>query len=137
MRKRSQLVQQRTANILSVQNLFARNLGHTPSGNEVKRLQAQRVEQLLGDEFRALAVNSNLTVMRALDEQIKVLEQKVKAEIRLKPQFQQLLTVNGIGDILGLTIMLETDIRIPELTRTLCVQHEVDLSPPPRKQEVG
>jgi transposase len=108
LRKRAQLVQQRTANILSVQNLFARNLGRTPSGNEVKRLQEQNVEQLLKDEFRILAVNSNLTVMRTLDEQIKALEQKVKAEIRLKPQFKQLLTVNGIGDILGLTIMLET-----------------------------
>ena len=108
LRKRAQLVQQRTANVLSVQNLFARNLGRTPSGNEVKRLQAQTVEQLLEDEFRALAVNSNLAVMQALEAQIKVLEQKVKAEIRLKPQFRQLLTVNGIGDILGLTIMLET-----------------------------
>jgi transposase len=54
LRKRSQLVQQRTANILSVQNLFARNLGRTPSGNEVKRLQEQNVEQLLKDEFRVL-----------------------------------------------------------------------------------
>jgi hypothetical protein len=58
-------VQQYTANLLSVQNLFARNLGHTPSGNQVKRLQEQTVEQLLEDECRALAVNSNLAVMRA------------------------------------------------------------------------
>ena len=108
LRKRSQLVRQNTANLLSVQNLFARNVGHTPSGNAVKRMREEAVEQLLDDECRALAVKSNLAIMQALKVQIKVLERAIKARARLKPQFQPLLSVNGIGDILGLTIMLET-----------------------------
>ena len=108
LRKRSQLVRQNTANLLSVQNLFARNLGHTPSSNAVKRMREEAVEQLLDDECRALAVKSNLAIMQALKVQIKVLERAIKARARLKPQFQPLLSVNGIGDILGLTIMLET-----------------------------
>ncbi len=108
LRKRSQLVQQRTANLQSVQNLFARNLGHKPNGNAVKRMGDQTVERLLEDDCRALAVKSNLAIMQALEAQIKILEKAVKARARLKPQFKPLLTVNGIGDILGLTIMLET-----------------------------
>jgi transposase len=108
LRKRSQLVRQRTANLLSVQNLFARNLGHTPNGNAVKRMRDQTVERLMEDDCRALAVKSNLAIMQALEAQIKILEKAVKARARLQPQFQPLLTVNGIGDILGLTIMLET-----------------------------
>ncbi len=108
LRKRSQLVQQRTANLHSVQNLFARNLGHTPGGNEIKRLCDETVERLLEDDCQALAVKSNLAIMQALEVQIKVLERAVKARVRLRPQFQPLLSVNGIGDILGLTIMLET-----------------------------
>ncbi|MCP3882739.1 MAG: IS110 family transposase [Sulfitobacter sp.] len=108
LRKRGQLVQQRTANLHSVQNLFARNLGHTPNGNAVKRMRDQTVERLMEDDCRALAVKSNLAIMQALEVQIKVLEREVKARARLQPQFQPLLTVNGIGDILGLTIMLET-----------------------------
>jgi transposase len=108
LRKRGQLVQQRTANLLSIQNLFARNLGSSPSGNAIKRMGTEQVRRLLNDECRVLAVNSNLAVMAALEEQIKLLEQAIKARARLRPQFQRLKTVNGIGDILGLTIMLET-----------------------------
>ena len=108
LRKRGQLVQQRTANLHSVQNLFARNLGHTPNGNAVKRMRDQTVERLMEDDCRALAVKSNLAIMQALEAQIKILEKAVKARARLQPQFQPLLTVNGIGDIPGLTIMLET-----------------------------
>jgi len=108
LRKRGQLVQQRTANLQSVQNLFARNLGHTPNGNAVKRMRDQTVERLMEDDCRALAVKSNLAIMQALEAQIKVLEKAVKARARLQPQFKPLLSVNGIGDIPGLTIMLET-----------------------------
>jgi len=108
LRKRGQLVQQRTANLQSVQNLFARNLGRTPSGNTIKRMDDETVDRLLEENCRSLAVKSNLAIMRALEEQIKVLEQEVKTRTALKPQFKPLLTVNGIGNILGLTITLET-----------------------------
>ena len=97
LRKRSQLVQQ-----------SACNLGRTPNGNTVKRMDDETVERLMADECRALAVKSNPAIMQALESQIKVLEREVKARARVQPQFQPLLTVNGIGDILGLTILLET-----------------------------
>ncbi len=56
----------------------------------------------------ALAVKSSLAVMRTLEGVIDRLEKAVKARIRLRPAFKPLLTVSGIGEILGLTIMLET-----------------------------
>jgi len=108
LRKRGQLVQQRTGNLQSVQNLFARNLGHTPNANAIKRMGDETVDRLLEEHCRSLAVKSNLAVMRTLEEQIKLLEREVKTRTQLKPQFKPLLTVNGIGDILGLTITLET-----------------------------
>jgi transposase len=108
LRKRSQLVRQRTANLLSVQNLLARNLGHSLGGNAIKRLSAEAVDRLLPETHLALAVKSNLAVMQALDEQIRALEKAIKADIRPRPEFQPLLTVSGIGEILGLTILLET-----------------------------
>ncbi len=50
--------------------------------------------------------------MRCLEEQIQILEQAVKKRIRLRSTFRYLKTVHGIGEILALTIMLETgDIR--------------------------
>jgi transposase len=46
--------------------------------------------------------------MRTLDGVIGLLEKAVKERIKLRPEFKPLLTVSGIGEILGLTIMLET-----------------------------
>jgi transposase len=108
LRKRNQLVQQRTANVLSVQGLLARNLGSSLSANAVKRLSAEEVDKLLPQPHLALAVKSNLAVMQALDAQATALEKAIKAAIRPRPEFQPLLSVDGIGEILGLTIVLET-----------------------------
>ena len=108
LRKRMQLVHQHTSNLQSVQNLFSRNLGHSMSANRIKRLADAEVDQLLADDDLALAVKSNLAVMRTLEARIEMLEKSVKSRIKLRPEFKQLLTVNGIGNVLGLTIMLET-----------------------------
>jgi transposase len=108
LRKRGQLVRQRTSNLLAVQNLLARNRGESLTGNAIKRLSPEAVDQLLPEAYLALAVNSNLGVIRALDEQITVLEKTVKAHIKPTGALQFLLSVSGIGDILGLTILLET-----------------------------
>jgi transposase len=108
LRKRSQLVQQRTSNILSIGNLIARNTGYRISSNRTKRLGDVEVEEILPNADLALAVKSNIAVMRCLDEQIAKLEQSVTPRMRLKPSFKPLLTVSGVGKVLALTIMLET-----------------------------
>ena len=107
-RKRSQLVHQRTSNLQSVQNLMARNRGRSLSANSIKRMTYEEVDRLLPDADLALAVKGALAVMRTLDGVIALLEKTVKGRIRLRPQFKPLLSVSGIGEILGLTIMLET-----------------------------
>jgi len=107
-RKRTQLVHQHTSNLQSIQNLMARNRGHSLSANRVRRLADEEVDRLLPDADLALAVKSNLAVMRTLDDAIERLEKVVKTRVKLRPAFKPLLSVNGIGEILGLTIMLET-----------------------------
>jgi len=108
VRKRSQLVNQRTSNLQSIQNLMARNRGHSLSANQIRRLTNEDVDRLLPDVDLALAVKSNLAVMRTLDEVIGRIEKSVLRKIKLRAEFQPLLSVSGIGNILGLTIMLET-----------------------------
>jgi len=108
LRRRSKLVQQHTGNLQSVQNLLARNLGHSLSANRIKRLSFDEVDGLLPDPDLALAVKGNLAVMRTLQGVISLLEKTVSKRIKLRPAFKPLLTVSGIGQILGLTIMLET-----------------------------
>lgn len=108
LRKRCQLVQQRTSNILSIQNLVSRNTGSSMSGNRIKKLRLEEVDDLFPDQAIALAVKSNLAVMQALQEQITLLEGVVKSQAKLKSSYQTLRSVPGIGEVLGLTIMLET-----------------------------
>jgi transposase len=112
LRKRSQLVRQRTTNLLSIQNLMTRNTGSSLSAKRVKALDVQQIDELLPDADLALAVKANLSVLSSADDQVKLLEQTVTQRVKLRPQFSFLKTVPGIGEILALTIMLETgDIR--------------------------
>ena len=68
LRKRSQMVRQRTTNLLSIQNLLTRNTGSSMSANRVKALDAQQVDELLPNGDLALAVKANLSVMSSADE---------------------------------------------------------------------
>jgi transposase len=112
LRKRSQLVRQRTRNLLSIQNLLTRNTGSSLSANQIKRLDVQQVDELLPNGDLALAVKANLSVMCSADEQTEIVERTVTQRVKLRSQFGFLKTVPGIGQILALTIMLETgDIR--------------------------
>ena len=108
LRKRSQMVRQRTTNLLSIQNLVTRNTGSSLSAKRVKGLDVQQVDELLPNGDLALAVKANLSVMSSADEQVQILEQIVTQRVKLRPQFCFLKTVPGIGQILALTIMLET-----------------------------
>ena len=112
LRKRSQLVHQKTANLLSTQNLYSRHTGSSISANRIRQLTTEEVERIFTAGDVALAVKANLSVMRCVEKEIAVLERVVKERVKLKPAFRYLLTVSGIGQILALTIMLETgDIR--------------------------
>ena len=108
LRKRGQLVRQRTTNLLSIQNLLTRNTGSSLSSNRIKMLDDQTVDALLPNPDLALAVKANLSMMQRADEQIAILERAVRDRVRLRPEFNFLKTVPGIGQTLALTIMLET-----------------------------
>jgi transposase len=108
LRKRAQMVRCRTAHILSIQNLASRNNGTQISAAEAYRLDEEAVNQLCsGNADRAMAMRSNVAVLRCLSEQVKELEQAVMTRAKLKPQFKKLLSVDGVGDILAMTIMYE------------------------------
>jgi len=108
LRKRGQLVRCRTAQILSIQNLVSRNSGHGISTRDIRELDEKGIAEVcVGNEFRALAIRSNLAVLRCLDEQIQGVERVVLGEAKLKPEFKKLLTVDGIWNILAMTIMYE------------------------------
>ena len=93
---------QRTANLLSIQNLFSRNTGRSINTNRIKALDVQQVDELVPNGDLALAVKANLSVMCSADEQTEILERTVTERVRLRPEFRFLKTVPGIGQILAL-----------------------------------
>jgi transposase len=106
-RKRMQLVRYRTAQILSIENILARQTGARLSGEAVKRLTAAQVEELGFAPDVALAVEANRAVSQALGQQIEALEQRLKERVRLRGEFKLLKSAPGIGETLATTIMLE------------------------------
>ena len=52
---------------------------------------------------------NNIAAIQFLKKIIKDIEKEVKSQVKLRKEFKMLLTITGIGDILGLTIMLEVD----------------------------
>jgi len=108
LRKRSHLVRQQTANVLSLQNIIVRNTGIRLSAKRIHALTLEEVERLLPEPDQVLAVTSSLAIVHCLGQQIKTLEQAVSKRLKHTPAYEQLLTVNGIGTILAQTIVLET-----------------------------
>jgi transposase len=55
-----------------------------------------------------LAIQANLAMLQCADGQVDILEKAVIGRVKLKPEFELLKAVPGIGLILALTIMLES-----------------------------
>jgi len=108
MRKRMQLVQQSTKNLLSIQGIYTRHLNNRISNNKVKQLTEKQIEKDFSFSNIILAAQSNLVVMNCLKKQIKNIETSLVQQVKLRPEFKQLKSIDGFGNILSLTIMLET-----------------------------
>jgi len=88
MRKRMQLVQQSTKNLLSIQGLYVRHLNYKMSNNKIKQLTQEEIKTHFPSANTAQAVICNFTVMKCLKEQIKQLEKVILTQVRLAPDFQ-------------------------------------------------
>jgi len=108
LRRRLLLVRQKTAHVLSFQNLVARERGEQISSNRIQKLWPSEVQQFFEDERLVLMGRTNIETMRFLTKQIRQIEKVVLDATKLRPEYEKLLSVPGIGKILALTIMLET-----------------------------
>ncbi len=108
LRKRNQLVQQQTKNIVSIQGLYDRHVNGRIRGNVVKILTKEQLNNHFADPNVRLAIESNLIVLRCLIQQIKVVEKSLCQQVKLRDEFRNLTSIDGIGFTLGITIMLET-----------------------------
>jgi len=109
LRKRSHLVSLRSSLLISLQNIITRNCGMKMKTNDIKRLRENRVHPLLADnEDLALAGQVSKDSIDFLTRQIRAIETFIEKKLELTDAYKNLVTIPGIGKILGLTIMLET-----------------------------
>ena len=106
-RKRLFLVRHKTSHILSLQSLITRCSGQRVSTNKIKQFDVEDLQQLLKEEYIVLSAQANLDSISFFAQQIRQLEKVIKNKIKVKKEFQYLMTVPGIGNILAMTIMLE------------------------------
>ncbi len=107
-RKRMQLVQQRTSQILSIESSLSRHTGARMSSNNIKCLQETDLTDLRLGDMQTLGLKAHVAVMRALQAQIDSLETVLAKHCRTEPGYRLLKTVDGIGEILATVILLET-----------------------------
>ena len=108
LRKRLQLVQQRTAQILSFETLLTRNLGRKIGVNEINKLGEEEVEEIFQQEHLRISSKASIATIMFLRTKIQEIEKAVHKVAKLKSEYKGLMTVPGIHKILALTIMYET-----------------------------
>jgi transposase len=107
LRRRVLFVRHRTSHILSTQSMIERVVGKHLSAREIEKLDGEAIGQLFHQPQSELAVKSNIAAIQFYNTQIRELEKEVLDQVKLRDDFNMLLTIPGIGKILGLTIMLE------------------------------
>lgn len=119
LRRRLMFVRQRTSQILSLQSMITRNRGLNYTGAEIKRFRDEFIDVLFTDPHLNFTAKKNIETIRFLDRIVGQIETEVNSQIKLKKEFHMLRTTPGIGNILGMTIMLE----VGEITRFAKVGH--------------
>jgi transposase len=107
LRRRTNLVHQRTALFLSFKSLYARTTGQPMPLKQLKSLEPKEAKELYEHPANQLIAQVQLEHIAALDRSISRIEKAVLACAREIPLYPKLLTLPGIGKILGMTITME------------------------------
>ena len=107
VRKRLILVRQQTACLLSVQGMIARYENVRITASKMKSSD-DKILDFIKDENVKFAAKGQLKVLDCIMEQIEILEKQIQKIIKPDPLFALLKSIPGVGQILAMTILLET-----------------------------
>jgi transposase len=107
LRRRTTLVRQRTALLLSFKSLYARTTGQPLDLGDAKKMEPKEAPKLYQHPANQLIAQVQAEHIQALDKSLHRIEKAVLASAREIPLYQKLLTIPGIGQILGMTITME------------------------------
>lgn len=107
LRRRLSLVRQRTALLLSFNSLHTRTTGQKLDLSKAKQLEPEEAAKLYEHPANQLIAQIQAQHIKALGQGIQKLEKAVKASAREIPFYEGLVSIPGIGPILGMTITME------------------------------
>lgn len=108
LRRRTQLVRQRSANKLSLRNVLERTTARRLSANALNKVTGEDISKWIDDPNVQLSMIASLSMIEAFDEQIETIDRVVNEQAILEPSYQLLTTIPGIGVTLAATIQYET-----------------------------
>lgn len=108
LRRRMQLVQHRTSFSLSLNSMTRNWTSSSFPSSERKSLSPQLIMDKFPDPHTAMSAQVICNITHQLDKDITCIEKEILKTVRLTKEYKKLLTVWGIGEILAMTIMLET-----------------------------
>ena len=106
-RRRTSLVHQRTALLLSFKSLYARTHGPRLDLSDAKRMEPKEASKLYEHPANQLIAQIQAEHMQALAKSIQRIEKGVLSCAHEIPMYEKLLTLPGVGRILGMTITME------------------------------
>jgi transposase len=107
LRRRSGLVHQRTALLLSFKSLYTRTTGQALDLSDAKRMEPKEAPKLYEHPANQLIAQVQTEHIQALEKSVQRIEKAVLSCAREIPLYARLLTIPGIGKILGMTITME------------------------------
>jgi len=107
LRRRTNLVHQRTALFLSFKSLYTRTTGQPMPLSQLKGMEPKEGKDLYEHPANQLIAQVQLEHIEALDRSISRIEKAVLGCARQIALYPRLLTLPGVGKILGMTITME------------------------------
>jgi transposase len=108
LRRRQLINRQRTRTILSLQSMVTRHTGQKTGSNLLKRWTRKEVDAVFADVHNRATAICLAETIRFLGKQVDLLEELARTELQPDETLRRLMTMPGVGDILGMTIRLET-----------------------------
>jgi transposase len=107
LRRRTGLVHQRTALMLSFKSLYTRTTGREMTLSRLKALEPAQAVALYEHPANQLIAKMQKEHIAQLDKSIGRIEKVVLQSARELPYYEKLNTLPGVGRILGMTITME------------------------------
>jgi transposase len=108
LRRRLLIVRQATQSLLSLQSMVTRHTGRSVSAAVLQRWTANEVQATFAEAYTPAAAGGLLELLGAQRALQHRLEKQALAAVKRHGPFVRLLTLPGVGNILGMTITLET-----------------------------